>query len=105
MTKYSIKRSTFILKCFLQFTYTNLDGFRKRGVTFEICFRKRGYPERGVPLKKKRRGGSNPGGNYVHWAGKCPHQNEFVNIFEAEDSESEISDSEEVNIVLLTDSD
>ena len=55
-----------------------------------------GYPERGV---------SNPGGNYVHWAGKCPHQNEFVNIFEAEDSESEISDSEEVNIVLLTDSD
>ena len=41
----------------------------------------------------------------MHWAGKCPHQNEFVNIFEAKDSESEISDSEEVNIVLLTDSD
>ena len=41
----------------------------------------------------------------MHRAGRCPHQNEFVNIFEAEDSESEISDSEEVNIVLLTDSD
>ena len=41
----------------------------------------------------------------MHWAGKCPHQNESVNMFEAEDSESENSDSEEVNIVLLTDSD
>ena len=35
---------------------------RKRGVTFLINFRKRGYPERdGFPEK---RGGSNPEGNY-----------------------------------------
>ena len=36
----------------------------------------------------------------MHWAGKCPHRNESVNMFEVEDSESENSDSEEVNIVL-----
>ena len=30
---------------------------------FLICFRKRGYPERGVP-SKERQGGSKPGQNY-----------------------------------------
>ena len=33
------------------------------GVTLLICFRKRGYPKRGVPSEKG--GDSNPGGNYV----------------------------------------
>ena len=38
-------------------------ALRKRGVTFLICFKKRGYSERvGFPQK---RGGSNPEGNYV----------------------------------------
>ena len=41
----------------------------------------------------------------MRWAGKCPHRNESVSMFEAEDSQSENSDSEEVNIVLLLDSD
>ena len=46
----------------IQFTCTNLDGSQKEGVIFLICFRKRGYPERGGSLRKV--GGSNPGGNY-----------------------------------------
>ena len=39
-------------------------AIRNRGVTFLICFRKRGYPEGrgGFPHKK---GGSKPGGNYA----------------------------------------
>ena len=36
----------------------------------------------------------------MHWGGKCPHQNESVNMFKAEDSKSENNDSEEINIVL-----
>ena len=36
----------------------------------------------------------------MHWGGKCPHQNESVNMFKAEDSESENNDSEDINIVL-----
>ena len=40
----------------------------------------------------------------MNWAGKCPHWNESVNMFEAKDNISENSDSEEDNIVLLTDS-
>ena len=44
---YSTKRNTFILKCFIQFICTNLGGCQKEGVTLLICFRKRGYPERG----------------------------------------------------------
>ena len=45
-------------------------ALRKRGVTFLICFRKRGVPknpERGFPQEKKKDGGgggSNPVGNY-----------------------------------------
>ena len=31
---YSTKRNTFILKCFLQFTNTNLDGSQKEGGNF-----------------------------------------------------------------------
>ena len=36
----------------------------------------------------------------MHWGGKCPHKNESVNMFKAEDSKSENNDSEEINIVL-----
>ena len=66
-----MKCNTFILKCFLQFTYTNLDGSQKEGVTFKICFRKRGA------LSEK--GGSNPGGNYglflsKDWVLRCKMQ-------------------------------
>ena len=50
--------NTFILKCFLQFTCTNLDGSQKKGVAFKICFRKRGYPERGGGFPQKREGSS-----------------------------------------------
>ena len=41
----------------------------------------------------------------MHRARKCPHRSEPVNMFKSEDSESENSDSEEVNVVLLMDSD
>ena len=61
---YSTKSNTLILKCFMQFTYTILDGWQNEGITFLICFRKRGYPERGVPSEK---GGSNPGGNWLDY--------------------------------------
>ena len=39
-------------------------AFRKRGVTFLICFRKRGVPRKGRSLRKWG-GGSNPKGNYA----------------------------------------
>ena len=42
-----MKHNTFILKCFLQFTCTNVDGSQKEGVTFQICFRKTGIPRKG----------------------------------------------------------
>ena len=43
---YSTKRNTFILKFFIEFTCTNLDGSQKEGVTFLIYFRKGEYPEK-----------------------------------------------------------
>ena len=46
LTQYSIKCNSLLLKCFIQFACTNLDGSRKEGVIFKICFRKRGYPEK-----------------------------------------------------------
>ena len=39
-------------------------ALRKRGVTFLICFRKRGYPEMRGRVLRKGGGASNPGGNY-----------------------------------------
>ena len=59
----SIKCNSFILKCFIQFTCTNLDGSQREGIIFLICFRKRGYMERRGFLQKK--GSFNPGGNCV----------------------------------------
>ena len=37
----------------------------------------------------------------MNWAGKCPHQNESVNISQENNSDSENTD-EEINIVLFT---
>ena len=57
-----MKRNTFILKCFIQFTSTNLDGFQKEGGNFLNLLQKEGVPRKvGFPRKS---GGSNPGGNY-----------------------------------------
>ena len=56
--------NTIILKCFIQFSCTNLDGSKKEGVTFLVCFRKRGLPRKGGGFPQKSRG-PNPGGNYV----------------------------------------
>ena len=66
-----MKRNTFFLKYFIQFTYTDLVGSQKEGGDFLICFRKRGHPEKGGEggggggFPQKRRG-SNSGGNYAH---------------------------------------
>ena len=56
-----MKCNSFILKCFIQFACTNLDGSQKEGVFFQICFRKWGYPERGgIPSEKGGGGGFQP---------------------------------------------
>ena len=60
MDLYSPKGNTFILKCFMQFTCTNLDGCQKERVTLLICFRKRVFPQK----REGDEGGFNPGGNY-----------------------------------------
>ena len=69
---YSMKRKTFILKYFIQFTSTNLDGRQKEGGNFfNLLQEEGGYPERGrgggwgfhLPSEK---GGSKPGGNIAH---------------------------------------
>ena len=67
-----MKHDTIILKCFIQFTCTNLDGFKKEGVNFLICFRERGYPERGGGYPQKGEGGLNPGYFSIknEWASK-----------------------------------
>ena len=55
--------STFILKCFLQFTCTNLDGSQKEGGNFLNLLQKEGGTQKGGFPQK--RGVSNPGGNYA----------------------------------------
>ena len=57
------KCNTFILRCFLQFTCTNLDGCQKEGVNFKNLFQKEGGTQKGVGFPQKR-GGSNPEGNH-----------------------------------------
>ena len=65
---------TFILKCFLQFTCTNLDRCQKeRGKFLNFLQKEGGTQKGGVPSKKKGGGGSYPGGNWFlyemkHWA-------------------------------------
>ena len=57
------KCNTFILRCFLQFTCTNLDGSQKEGGNFlNLLQKERGTQKGGLPQK---RGDSNSGGNYV----------------------------------------
>ena len=70
-----MKHNTFILKCFSQFTCTDLDGSQKEGGDFLNLLQKEGgdflnlLQKEGVPRRGKRfpqkRGDSNPGGNYV----------------------------------------
>ena len=55
MTLYSTKCNTFILKFFLQFTCTNLDGSQKEGGggNFLNLLQKEGVPRKGgFPLKR-----------------------------------------------------
>ena len=68
MTYYSTKRNTFILKCFLQFTCTDLVGSQKEGGNFLNLLKKEGGTQkRGVPQKRE---GSNPVGNYDRSGGE-----------------------------------
>ena len=65
LTWYSTKHNTFILKCFLQFACTNLDGSQKEGVNFLNLHQKEEGNQKGVvPSEKGWRGGSNPGRKY-----------------------------------------
>ena len=61
---YSTKHKTFILKCFIQFTRTNLDGFQKEEGNFNLL-QKEGVPRKGGFPSEKRGTGSNPGENYA----------------------------------------
>ena len=48
-----MKHNTSFLKCFIEFTCTNLDGSQKEGVTFKFASEREGYPESGgVPSEK-----------------------------------------------------
>ena len=52
---YSTKRNTFILKCFIQSTFTNLDGCQKKGGNFLNLLQKEGGTpkvEEGVSFEK-----------------------------------------------------
>ena len=53
-----MKRNTFILKCFLQFTCTNLDGSQKKGSNFLNLLQKKGVPRKGG--SSLRKGGFQP---------------------------------------------
>ena len=59
-----MKLNTFILRCFLQFTCTNLDGSQKKRSNFLNLLQKEGVPRKGrrVPSEK---GCSNPGENWL----------------------------------------
>ena len=63
-----MKRTTFILKCFIQFTCTNLEGSQKEGDNFFNLLQKEGGTQKGGGFPQKGGegggGGSNPRGNY-----------------------------------------
>ena len=68
LTQYSTKCNAFILKCFLQFICTNLDGSQKESSNFLNLLQKEGVTQKGeggggVPSEKAEEGGSNPGEN------------------------------------------
>ena len=48
----SKKRNTFYLRCFLQFTFTNLDGSQKEGVNFLNLLKKEGVPRKKGSFRK-----------------------------------------------------
>ena len=55
-----MKRNTFILKCFLQFICTNLDGSQKEGGNFLNLLQKQGIPRKGGASSGK-------GGGFQPW--------------------------------------
>ena len=55
---YSMKHNTFILKCFIQFTCTNLDGCQKEEGNFFNLLQKEGVTQKG------QWGRGDTGGNY-----------------------------------------
>ena len=57
----STKHITFILKCFIKFTCTNLDGCQKEGGNFLNFLQKEGSTQKGGGGGVE--GGFNPGGN------------------------------------------
>ena len=69
---YNTKCNTLILKCFIQFTCTNLDGCQKEEGNFLNLLQKEGGTQkRGeVPSEKKKKGG---GGGVQTWRKLCPH--------------------------------
>ena len=79
MTLYSTKRNTFILKCFIQCTCTNLDGSQKEGGNFFNLLQKEGVPRKGGFPQK--RGGSYPGGNYaLSWRRSLSYRNQSIDL-------------------------
>ena len=68
-----MKGNTFILKCFIQFTCTNLDGSRKEGGNFFNLVQKEGYTQ--------KRGGSLRKGGFQPWRKLCLHSFSIKNIF------------------------
>ena len=77
------KCNTFILRCFLQFTCTNLDGCQKGGGNFLNLLQKEGVPRKGGFPQK--RGTSNSGGNYeliqVHIRMSVDGTNNYITLF------------------------
>ena len=65
MTRHCTKRNTFILKCFLQFACTNLNGSQKEGGSFLNSLQKEGGTPKAGGVPSEKGGGSNPGGNYA----------------------------------------
>ena len=62
-----MKCNTFILKCFSQFTCTNLDGSQKEGDNFLKFAAERGSTQQGGGGFPRKWGeGSNNGGNYAY---------------------------------------
>ena len=55
-----MKHNTFILKCFLQFTCTNLDGCQKEGGNFLNLLQKDGVPRIGGGVVPSEKGGFQP---------------------------------------------
>ena len=62
---YSTKCNTFILKSFMQFTCTNLDGYQKHGGNFFNLLQKEGGTQKEGGEFPHKKWGSKPGGNYA----------------------------------------